>query len=1471
MVQFAQRLRYAKKEIFVFLLIMAVLLASLVPVNRHIRNVFASFESMLRETIRNEAGLDISFDSASLGILRNLTFRNVTVSNASNGAEIFKAGRVSLSVRLFKLLRGDFFNSIRNISIENGKMELEASNLPLSLSAKDTETTAKSFAESIREKASPIAKKLFANAASISIRNFSILSEIKDTEISCHIDKAAIGIDEDKLSVNSLFSLNWDFKSINSVLSPLDAKFSVDGELSSDLSSAVASVLVESIGFRNIYLSKIGLVAGLKDSVLSIASMQEGQPISLSATVDYSNKSASVDFLSERLRFFRLISSGNRSSLSVLENMALSATASLAYSEQEGLKYMAEGSLDFPAGFLDTSGGTFDFDFSGNLDRADISSLTLLGDDFDARYSGSFNIETMLADGLLSVKRFSLFDSALEFSGDFSISSFGKTLSLAVPALSINGSAFYNVTGRADFSSSGQYEFSLSADDQTGSLLSEGVFFLGPDSFLQAYAAFDSLSVENSIKAIPRNLLNEEAFDFLSYVASSLALTAEVYASTDFERFAYNSPSLTLSSKEDGDVYFVASISGTESVLDIVDISASPAEIPINGNIYTDFERDGKFLFASDFSVSGIPYSLSGSFEDGIVSAYGDYGLSFLLQLPARGRQARGSVFFNDLPLQVGPATLSLSLDANFAKRRGGLWGGNINSFSVTETSGLANFNTVFSASGVFDSSSITLKKVSLSDELSSLSGLASISFIKDSLSDSSRIALNLSLSDSAGSETIAAEGFIASGRATGTRFETQVSAQRLPLMRFVKGQQADNFISANISITGAPDAMLASVNIPELSVKVGNSNMNASVSAMYKDDSIIVSNGVASWGNFRASDIKLDFSTADLSGTLGAMLSGVFASTAFSLNLQGNFQGNTANKTASNCTFGWASFLGDAAKSFYADFELSDMKWRDITIENPLLLSIERVPGITVAYAGNNDEFSARFLDGGDFTISLIGDLPLQFKADGSAAEGSLDVDVSDVDVDMARFWPIWGLDLVEFVGGHVVGDFHIGGLVTDPDFEGILNANNIVVRSPDYFPTPFDPASFLFIAEGNEIWAPKFIVTGNGGALEGETVFYFNRWMLEQIDLFVRNIEDSRTAAVVNHKYVRARGDIFCDIIFTWTPDLMEVTGDAGFENGHFAILFENIGEEREAPASYDVIADLNVHMGRKVEFRWPSGTFPVMRALVQANEPFHYSIDTALGEYSFKGTGALKGGDFFYFKRSFYLRDGSITFDETQDQFDPVISLRAEVRERDENGSPVRITMTVDNDPLSSFNPVFTSDPFKNQVEIMEILGQVATADTTTDNPWRDLAVTGTDLLSQLGVFRPAENFIRDKLNLDIFSIRTLILQNAVFGTSLQGTSETDRWTAGNFLDNTTLYLGKYFGSIFYVDALLQFSYYDSAYYQDRVYRNTFFPTVFGNLLFLPEIGIEVETPFAHIRWGISPVPNNNNVTLSWRFAY
>lgn len=1519
MFQLSRRYRYVK-EIFIFLCIMAAIAVCLLPAHRYIQHSFSSFENFLRVEIRNKVGLDVSFDSASPNIFRNLTFFNVSVYDSSSGQQIFSAARVAVSFRLLKILSGDFFDCLKEIRMESGECLLDATEdnaLNALIFRKDQDsgkedsgTSSVAFApETVfsgeglpLEEALSGLKGWFESGVLFNMRNFSFLINSGSESFSVHVGAAEAEMNSQRLSVDTNSRITW-MRSGQGLFGSLSAEITLKGELSSDFTSGFASLFVDSVESGGFYLSRIGLVAGLKDGVISVTSLQEGQPLSISMTLDQVNKTASASFSCEKLLLFRWLASDRRNgTLSSLQNTLISGNSSFSYSEETGFLYSASGSAEFSPGFY--SGGELSFDFSGNQEKADISRLKIKGNDFDADFSGVFNWETKLPDGHLSVRKFTLFNDKLDFAGDFTLSSRGKKLVCTVPLLNVNRAVFSNVRADADFSVSRQYEFSLSAEDSSGRFVGEASFSPNPDKFLQIYGAFDSVSVANGLGGIPGILLKDETFSSLAETFRSYALTTEVYFSTDFDRFSYNSPRLILASAESGGLYVIASVTGTEAGFDVVDISSAPAGIQLRGNVYTVFDESGGVLFTSDFSAGGIPYAVSGMYSDRMISASGDYGFSFIFRLPGENENGSGNIFFSSLPVQTGPAVFTFSMDADFSRGYNEKWGGNINFFRAEEATGMTFLNTILSASGTFDSSGVFLHDVSLSDSYSVLNGFASLAVMSDDVSGIRRATMELNLGDFAGKEIIEIDGSVTSGM-DDLLFEGLCAVKNFPLMRVNKNQQTDNLVSADISISGSPDMLFASANISDASCRIAGANLNTNGIFLYEDGLFSIHDASAAWRGIRLSGVQADFSVEDLKASIDAEFSGIFVRSSFAADLSAQIQGIRDGNENPGLDYGldsgieqasfaetdsqdgvetgivpvkaggfsdWVEAFKSITRRFSSEISFANISWRDLKFTEPLSCSIEREPGVTVVYGGKDDALNGLLLDDGTFTLSLSGEFPVHFMADGSASAGILDVEVSDVDVDISRLWPVIGHQIVAFDDGQITGSFHIGGYFTDPEFDGTLRSDGIVVRSPDYFPTPFDPVSFSFIANGKEIFTPAFILTGNGGACRVEAFCSFNRWIPDEVELLVNNIDSSRIKASADNRYVRAQGDVFCDIKFLWTPDLMEVTGNAGFERGNFAIKFENIGDETEtAKKTYNVNVDLDVYMGQKVEFHWPSGTFPILRGLLQADEPLHFAADTGAGTYSFKGKAALKGGEFFYFKRNFYLRQGNIVFDETQDHFDPRITLRAEVRERDEDGNAVRIIMTVDDDPLSSFNPQFSSDPLRSQFEIMEILGQIASADTSSENALRDLAVTGTDLLTQMGVFRNAENLIRDTLHLDIFSLRTLALQNVVFGNSVQSVDSSSRWTAGNFLDNTTVYMGKYFGSALYVDALLHFSYYDRNVYQERVYKNTMFPAVFGNMLFLPEIGLELASPFALIRWGISPVPEDNTVTLSWRFSY
>ena len=177
-----------------------------------------------------------------------------------------------------------------------------------------------------------------------------------------------------------------------------------------------------------------------------------------------------------------------------------------------------------------------------------------------------------------------------------------------------------------------------------------------------------------------------------------------------------------------------------------------------------------------------------------------------------------------------------------------------------------------------------------------------------------------------------------------------------------------------------------------------------------------------------------------------------------------------------------------------------------------------------------------------------------------------------------------------------------------------------------------------------------------------------------------------------------------------------------------------------------------------------------------------------------------------------------------------------------------------------------------PPRSEAAVMQILGQVAIGNVSKENFLQTALTTATDLVAQIGVFKKTESKIRDFLHVDTFSIRTLLLQNAVFGNLFKANTDTPL-TVGNYFDNTSVYIGKYFGSQIYADALLHLDYYDPLLAKGGVARKP----VYGNLLFMPELGLEMSTPFFLLRSSIAPTRSDTlfvsdtKLTFSWKFAY
>ena len=247
--------------------------------------------------------------------------------------------------------------------------------------------------------------------------------------------------------------------------------------------------------------------------------------------------------------------------------------------------------------------------------------------------------------------------------------------------------------------------------------------------------------------------------------------------------------------------------------------------------------------------------------------------------------------------------------------------------------------------------------------------------------------------------------------------------------------------------------------------------------------------------------------------------------------------------------------------------------------------------------------------------------------------------------------------------------------------------------------------------------------------------------------------------------------------------------------------------------------VTMDMNLLLKENVSFVLPLGPDPILTAMLAENQRLTVRKPET-GGLDISGNLDIRSGEFFYFQKNFYITEGSISFPDMSygaPTFDPILNLRARLRDFDSDGNPVDIYLVLRNATLDNISPTFESSPSKDINEIMSILGGAILptgvyGDVTVSSVF-SLVSASVDILSRMGILRSSdtglESSIRSALSLDTFSIHTNIVENILYDTVSLASSNLDEDNVSpmaRYLNGTTLYLGKYISPELYFEGMV-----------------------------------------------------------------
>ena len=1253
----------------------------------------------------------------------------------------------------------------------------------------------------------------------------------------------------------------------------LDADFRVTGTTAPDLSAAELTVRLAGLTSGEFQAEPLDLQVTLSEDRLRVVRNQDRIPLELMLDHDLGSGRSELTFAAAGLNLADLLRFEEQHSVfSLLPGATVSGSARWVHDPDLGMAYEAKISGHVSAG-TDTPPAAVVLEAQGDDARVEVSKLTVETAEGGLDFSGDVLLDTLVPQGELAIRSLQV-RSGEKLNARVSLTR-GEDGAMALRSrrLELDETRFrrFDLDLRPATAAPLTYRFQVHAEVQqefANSIDGEGLIDLAAPR-LELAATFENLDagILQRLVAAPGAQQPWSAGSL-----DALLVSGSIDSATDFETVAVRAPGLRLHDSADPDNRLQLSLTANERGMRLEGLAAEWLGLEVRGQAQLTRAAEQVDL-ALALTVNEIPYELRLTHTPGRgITATGSHALEFAAEYDAEELEFSGSAVRLPLPVPFADAPLeaTLAFSGRFASPEA--W--SLHSDAVTlHRLPLVDQADLHVEVGIrADAAGVRLEPVVIRDRFSELRGSGSVALP----ARTDQVAAQLSLADAQGVERYEVALQLAGGTLDAT-----ARVRGLPLQRLGE-LPLGGALHADLRATG-PWQELAW----QAALELHDGRLN--------DEAVVLTAALErSAAGMELRDLRFDFLSHRLRNGSGALRSE-----------SGRFEFEADYS---------AVYFGDPVTAHLrlaaADLKLSEEhRLRDalsagltgqLSVERVqvagaaldpwrLRLAAQRVrepgaggaPGeasgaagagaaeaLVVRFEGGpHDAFAGQVSTGGGFALRVQeGPYPLHGNASGSVVGGHLDAMVEFADADARVVNDVLHLAPVSLRAGTAHGSARVTGPISDPDFWGAITLAGGVAVSP-LSPQPVGPFRARLSLDEKQVSISEFVPDGVAAlplSVRGSATV--ERWIPA---LFALDLATTGPSGIpISYQFGPMLFDGIAAGAVTVASDLGTVTIDGEIE----AVSAEVSLVEIEPVSGTDdpLRVDVAVTTGRSVEFNWPSPQFPVLRLLLVPSEAVRIGYDGRSGDVSVQGDLSVRGGDLFYFNRQFLLREGQISFTGDETSIDPRVLVRAEARQRDPQGQPVRIILEADT-TLSRFGPDtvrLSSDPPQSALVLDALLRDPLVRGDGPDDggaAGMSAAAFSGDLLAQVALLRPVERALREALGVDMVSIRSQFVQNLV----LDGFGASDATGVGpgtgNPLDNTSLSFGKYLGSDLFLTMLLRLDAPGSQ------------PDDDVPLLSDIELSLEWATPFFMLEWSFLPRNLNtlfvtdNSISLRWGWSY
>lgn len=1467
-----------RKTIFIILILIAFIFA--LPLQIFVFTKAKESLKNFKQNLSQKIGIEFSYESISPSIFSNLNVKNVVISEVDDN-ELMRIERIKITYKIIPLLKKDFQKGLENIVIDGIRLDVrQLLNVVEKISSLNSQNLQKSENENNNEKNQKSDKKIDFETIvnlipqNVKVKNISLLYDDENLNASLSVHDIILKNNEraQNLDFKMVCRANVNFLKVNQNVT---GNLNLNGTIQRKLDNSQIELKLENLTNGTYTLNKLNLLATYNQNVFDIYTIQSLIPVFLSVQFNEVSRDLRFKIEADNFKPSTVISSNkNQEIFQKIRNFVLDTSSTFSYNfNSKEFDFSSNGNFSFP-NELFSGGLNILYDIDGDENKININNLSANGEKILANANLSLIYKNLQLSGFVELPYFVL-PNQKEISTEIYFDPLEKGFLAFSPQLFI-GEKSLTALQLKFLPEEKSYDFSFEASDysnasrggEVGSLHLDGSY-LSDLKYIQTSVTLNSLYA-GSVFDFVSQIVNESNLQSISNTTKDFMFSGDAYISTDFKSFTYNIPYIVFANtKKENQVLFL-SANGNESQIQLEQLNLIYGKLAFGASCDIDINNEtNDIFFTTDLLFENVPYHFSGTFMNKLLSVNGDYN-TFVDVDFSTPKRTSGSAIFENFPIMFQNYAFTFSTQSAFFYDKDDGPNINIERFEIdiddSKTSTVSSPKILLA--GNVTKYGAQFSTVTYSDLFSTLEGKSDFRLnFQENIFNSAGLTLNLK--NPLSSENIFLELAVSNPNLVKMDFENikenvyitlQTQLNHFGLNRFSSVSSSNNFLTGNIFASGTINHPYVAFNIENLSMQQGNKIMKLNASLTLEDHELIIDSVNMTKGKTYLKDVSANFSLDTFTGFVKAF----YHTESAGKTLDAPIKLSIVEAQKSEEKF--------LPNSFVATLTSEGLSGTYLRQKIPLNFTMFYSPEIITLTSGEKFGLYATYFSSGEASVSINSPKIMSISGNGKISANKNDFKLNEIEVDLKELFEYINLDewvIVE--NGIAKGFVSYEGSFSEPILSGEVNVYEPEAKVPIALPVKLKADLVPIKIANNEIYVNKKTYNvKNKPTLDADCRIVLNGWGFDYLECYFKSVNNQRVYGKIATPFFTVDANMLADLYLYYGGDdsLFQIDGSVNGENLYFEanitdVASSLISTSDEEPLNF--VSNLKITTGTHSAIAMN----PIIRAVLAPNTKFSMQIDNRARNYDIDGLFEVKSGDIAYLNRNFYIKSGLINFN-TETISNPKVTLNAETREKDDEGQNVRIIFSVENQYLQQLSPHFSSIPAKSETEILSLLGQIALADSDSASEFL-FAAGGYALQSSVG--RQVENKLRQLLNFDILSLHTNFIQNTLsssFGRN--STSTVNELSFGNLFDNSTVYIGKYLGSNLYIDAMLNVS------YEERSLSDV--QVTAGNLVFQPEVGLELESPFGNIRWNVAPDINallnkqyvpSSSVTLSWKFTF